>query len=48
MDRLTAARDLLGPDIFAAMEQQLGLQIRKAKAQVDVMVIDKVSKPSEN
>jgi uncharacterized protein (TIGR03435 family) len=36
------------PDIFAAMEQQLGLHIHKTKAQVDVMVIDKVSKPSEN
>jgi len=36
------------PDIFAAMEQQLGLHIQKTKAQVDVVVIDKVSKPSEN
>jgi uncharacterized protein (TIGR03435 family) len=36
------------PDIFAAMEQQLGLQIQKTKAQVDVMVIDRVSRPSEN
>ncbi|HEY3827515.1 MAG TPA: TIGR03435 family protein [Bryobacteraceae bacterium] len=36
------------PDIFAAMEQQLGLHIQKTKAQVDVMVIDKISKPSEN
>ncbi len=36
------------PDIYAAMEQQLGLHIQKTKAQVNVMVIDKVSKPSEN
>lgn len=36
------------PDIYAAMEQQLGLHIQKTKAQVSVMVIDKVSKPSEN
>jgi uncharacterized protein (TIGR03435 family) len=36
------------PDIFAAMEQQLGLHIQKTRAQVDVMVIDKVSKPSAN
>ena len=36
------------PDIFAAMEQQLGLHIQKTKAEVGVMVIDKVSKPSEN
>jgi uncharacterized protein (TIGR03435 family) len=36
------------PDIFAAMEQQIGLHIKKTKAQVDVMVIDKVAKPSAN
>ena len=36
------------PDIFVAMEQQLGLHIQKTNAQVDVMVIDRVSKPSEN
>jgi uncharacterized protein (TIGR03435 family) len=30
------------------MEQQLGLHIQKTKAQAAVMVIDKVSKPSEN
>lgn len=36
------------PDIYAAMEQQLGLHIQKTKAQVDVMVIDKVEKPSDN
>lgn len=36
------------PDIFAAMEQQLGLHIQKTKAPVDVMVIDRISKPSAN
>lgn len=36
------------PDIFAAIEQQLGLRIHKAKTQVDVMVIDQVSKPTDN
>ena len=36
------------PDIFAAIEQQLGLHIQKGKTQVDVIVIDRVSKPSEN
>jgi uncharacterized protein (TIGR03435 family) len=36
------------PDIFTAMEQQLGLHVQKTKAPVDVMVIDRVSKPSEN
>lgn len=36
------------PDLFGAMEQQLGLHMQKAKAPVDVMVIDKIEKPSSN
>jgi uncharacterized protein (TIGR03435 family) len=36
------------PDIFAAIQQQLGLRLELTKAPVDVMVIDKVEKPSEN
>lgn len=36
------------PDLFAAFQQQLGLKLEATKAQVDVMVIDKISKPSEN
>lgn len=36
------------PDLFAAMDQQLGLQMKGTKAPIDVMVIDKVQKPSEN
>jgi uncharacterized protein (TIGR03435 family) len=36
------------PDLFAAMEQQLGLHMQKTKALVDVMVIDKIDKPSAN
>jgi bla regulator protein blaR1 len=39
---------LTSPDIFTAMQQQLGLKLESTKAQVDVMVIDKVEKPSEN
>jgi uncharacterized protein (TIGR03435 family) len=30
------------------MEQQLGLRMQKTKAPVDVMIIDKVEKPSAN
>jgi uncharacterized protein (TIGR03435 family) len=30
------------------MQQQLGLKLEATKAQVDVMVIDKAEKPSEN
>jgi uncharacterized protein (TIGR03435 family) len=36
------------PDLFLAMQQQLGLKMGTTKAAVDVMVIDKVDKPSEN
>ncbi len=36
------------PDIFAAMQQQLGLKLESTKAPVEVLVIDKVEKPSAN
>ena len=36
------------PDLYSAMEQQLGLHMAKSKAPVDVMVIDKIEKPSSN
>ncbi len=36
------------PDLFTAVQQQLGLKIETAKAPVDVLAIDHVEKPSEN
>jgi uncharacterized protein (TIGR03435 family) len=36
------------PDLFVAMEQQLGLHMQKTKAQAEVMIIDKVEHPSPN
>ncbi len=36
------------PDLFTAIQQQLGLKLESARAQIDVLVIDKVEKPSEN
>jgi uncharacterized protein (TIGR03435 family) len=36
------------PDLFTALQQQLGLKMESAKAPIDVLVIDKVEKPSEN
>jgi uncharacterized protein (TIGR03435 family) len=36
------------PDIFTAMQQQLGLKLESTKALEDVMVIDHVEKPSPN
>jgi uncharacterized protein (TIGR03435 family) len=36
------------PDLYGAMEQQLGLRMQKMRTSVPVMVIDKIEKPSEN
>ena len=36
------------PDLFTAMQDQLGLKLQATKAAVDVIVVDRVSKPSEN
>jgi uncharacterized protein (TIGR03435 family) len=36
------------PDLFTAIQQQLGLKLESARAQIDVLVIDKVEKPSGN
>ena len=43
-----AANPEAPPDIFTAMEQQLGLKLESTKTLVDVMVIDHVEKPSPN
>jgi uncharacterized protein (TIGR03435 family) len=36
------------PDLFTAIQQQLGLKLEAKKAAIDVMVIDHVEKPSAN
>jgi len=36
------------PDLFTAIQEQMGLKLQAAKAPVDVIVIDRVAKPSEN
>lgn len=36
------------PDLFTALQEQLGLKLDATRAPADVMVIDKVSRPSEN
>jgi len=36
------------PNIFGALEQQLGLQLTPGKGAVEVLVIDHVERPAEN
>ena len=40
--------DTSGPNVFAAIKQQLGLELRPQKGPVDIIVIDHVEKPTEN
>jgi uncharacterized protein (TIGR03435 family) len=37
-----------GASIFTAIQEQLGLRLRAEKASVEILVIDRVEKPSEN
>jgi uncharacterized protein (TIGR03435 family) len=36
------------PNLFAAFQEQLGMKLEATKAPADVLVIEKVSRPSEN
>lgn len=36
------------PDLFTAIQEQLGLKLESTKAPADVLVVDKIEKPSEN
>jgi uncharacterized protein (TIGR03435 family) len=42
-----AANDA-APNIFTAIQEQLGLKLESSRGPVEVMVIDHVEKPSEN
>ena len=41
------SRKITGPNIFAAVEEQLGLRLRSAKGSVPVMVVDQVELPED-
>jgi uncharacterized protein (TIGR03435 family) len=37
-----------GPSLFTALDEQLGLRLESAKAAVDVVVIDRMERPTAN
>jgi len=37
-----------GPSFFTAVEEKWGMKLKPEKAQVDVLVVDHVERPSEN
>ena len=45
---ITAPAQNAGPSIFAAIQEQLGLKLESAKAPVELLVIDRVERPSQN
>ena len=43
-----ASPPTVGPSLLTAVQEQLGLRLESARGPVEMLVIDKVERPSEN
>lgn len=48
MGKMLAGPGIGGPALFTAVQEQLGLKLESTKAPVEVLVVDRLERPSEN